>query len=88
MVLINSMAGGLNQQKGFDNNFNMLLPFLMGNDDMDGDMSLIVPLLAMQAQSPGSVMNSASMLPLLLMNEEANNQELIMFMMMINNNKC
>ena len=29
MVMMNSMTGGLNEQQGFDNNFNMLLPLLL-----------------------------------------------------------
>ena len=29
MVLLSSMSGGMSSQRGFDNSFNMLLPFLL-----------------------------------------------------------
>ena len=58
MVMINSISGGLDQPEGFANNFNMLLPLLISTDDSEGDLDMLVLLMAMQSQSPGTAMVS------------------------------
>ena len=90
MVLMNSMTGGLDSADGFGANFNLLLPMLLGGDDDDseGDMDMLVIMMAMQSQAPGSAMGSNAMLPLMLMDSEGNNEDLIFFMMMMNNQQC
>ena len=89
LVLMSSMTGGMDSSAGFENNFNMLLPLLLGSEDGDkGDEDMLFILLAMQSQAPGSSMNSSAMLPLLMMSSDSNNQELIMFMAMMNNQNC
>ena len=89
MVLMSSLAGGMDSSDGFANNFNMLLPLLLGSEDGDkGDEDMLFILLAMQSQAPGSSMGSSAMLPLLMMSSDSNNQELIMFMAMMNNQNC
>ena len=83
------MTGGMDSSDGFANNFNMLLPLLLGSEDGDeGDSDMLFILMAMQSQAPGSSMSSNTMLPLLLMDSESNNSELIMFMAMMNNQNC
>jgi len=89
MVMINSMTGGLDSSDGFANNFNMLLPLLLGSEGGDdGDSDMLFILMAMQSQAPGSSMGSKTILPLLLMDTESDNTELIMFMAMMNNQSC
>ena len=89
MVMMSSMTGGMDSSDGFANNFNMLLPLLLGSEDGDeGDNDMLFILLAMQSQAPGSSMGSQAMLPLLMMDSDSSNQELIMFMSMMNNQNC
>ena len=89
LVLMSSMTGGMDSSAGFENNFNMLLPLLLGSEDGDeGDEDMLFILLAMQSQAPGSSMGSQAMLPLLMMDSDSNNQQLIMFMSMMNNQNC
>ena len=89
MVMMSSMTGGMDSPDGFANNFNMLLPLLLGSEDGDdGDNDMLFILLAMQSQAPGSSMGSSAMLPLLMMDSDSNNQELIMFMSMMGNQQC
>ena len=90
MVLMSSMMGGMDNQVGFANNFNMLLPMLMTEEGEAGesDMDMLVLLTAMQSQAPGSALGATSMLPLLLMDSSSNNQELLMFMSMMSNQQC
>ena len=89
MVMMSSMTGGMDSSTGFANNFNMLLPLLLGSENEDeGDSDMLFVLLAMQSQSPGSAMGSNTMLPLILMDSESDNSELIMFMAMMNNQNC
>ena len=79
----------MDSSTGFANNFNMLLPLLLGSENGDdGDSDMLFILMAMQSQSPGSSMGSNAMLPLLLMDSESDNSELIMFMAMMNNQNC
>ena len=87
MVLMSSMTGGMSSQQGFNNNFNMLLPLLLLQDDngSDLDSDMLVLLLSMQSQAPGTSMGPDKMLPLLLMDESADNQDLIVLMMMLGN---
>ena len=66
----------------------MLLPMLLGDDDSEGDLDMLVILMAMQSQSPGSAMGSNAMLPLLMMDSEGDNQSLLFFMMMNSNQNC
>ena len=66
----------------------MLLPMLLGDDDSEGDLDMLVILMAMQSQAPGSSMGSNSMLPLLMMDQEGDNQTLLFFMMMNSNQNC
>merc|ERR1712150_445638 len=83
MVLLNSMTGGMNTQQGFDNNFNMMLPLLLMDDSDDtGSMDMLVLMMAMQSQAPGSAFGTDMMLPLLLMDDSGDNQTLLFFMMM------
>ena len=83
------MTGGLDSSDGFSNNFNILLPLLLGSEDGDeSDNDMLFILLAMQSQSPGSSMGSQAMLPLLMMDSDGNNLELIMFMSMMINQNC
>merc|ERR1712150_181933 len=84
MVMLSSMTGGMNTQQGFDNNFNMLLPFLLMDDDSaDSDsMDLLVLMMAMQSQAPNSAFGTDMMLPLLLMDDSGDNETLLFFMMM------
>ena len=87
--MMSSITGGMDSSDGFANNFNMLLPLLLGSEDGDeGDSDMLFILLAMQSQSPGSSMGSQAMLPLLMMSSDSNNNELIMFMAMMNNQNC
>ena len=81
--------GGMDTADGFANNFNMLLPMLLG-DDSEGetDLDMLVLLTAMQSQAPGTAMGANSMMPLLMMDSSSNNQELLMFMSMMNNQQC
>ena len=89
MVLMSSMTGGMDSSGGFANNFNMLLPLLLGAEDgVEGDTDMLFILLAMQSQAPGSSMGSQAILPLLMMDSDGSNQELIMFMSMMNNQNC
>ena len=89
MVMMSSMSGGMDSSDGFANNFNMLLPLLLGSEDGDeGDSDMLFILMAMQSQAPGSAISSNTMLPLLLMDSESDNSELIMFMAMMNNQNC
>jgi hypothetical protein len=102
MIMMSAMSGGLNSQQGkylqhqlilkfsgFDNNFNLMLPLLLGDDDSDIDTDLLVLMMAMQSQAPGTAMNTDMMLPLLLMNDGSDNQNLLFFMMMFNGkNRC
>ena len=88
MVLMNSMTGGLDSADGFANNFNMLLPMLLGGNDDEGDMDMLVLLMAMQSQAPGTAMGANSMLPLMMMDSESSNENLIFFMMMMNGQQC
>ena len=94
MVMMSSMTGGMDSEDGFANNFNMLLPLLLGSNDPsddatdEGDSDMLFILMAMQSQAPGSSMGSNTMLPLLLMDSESDNSELIMFMAMMNNQNC
>ena len=91
MVLINSMMGGMDSADGFANNFNMLLPLLIGSeddDDSETDLDMLVLLTAMQSQAPGSAMGAQSMMPLLMMDSSGSNQELIMFMAMMGSQQC
>ena len=87
MVMMSSMTGGMDYSDGFADNFNMLLPLLLGSED-EGDKDMLFILLAMQSQAPGTSMGSSAMLPLLMMDSDNNNQELIMFMSMMNNQNC
>merc|ERR1712150_355532 len=83
MVLLNSMTGGMNTQQGFDNNFNMMLPLLLMDDSDDtGSMDMLVLMMAMQSQAPGSAFGTDMMLPLLLMDDSGDNETLLFFMMM------
>ena len=66
----------------------MLLPMLLGDDDSEGDLDMLVILMAMQSQAPGSSMGANSMLPLLMMDQEGDNQTLLFFMMMNSNQNC
>jgi len=66
----------------------MLLPMLLGDEDSEGDLDMLVILMAMQSQAPGSSMGSNSMLPLLMMDQEGDNQTLLFFMMMNSNQNC
>lgn len=91
MVLMNSMTGGLNHQSGFDTNFNMMLPLVM-NTCGDGDdacekkqKNMMVLMMAMQSQAPGTAMGADMMLPLMLMDDSSDNESLIFFMMMSQN---
>ena len=88
MTLLSSMTGGMDNADGFTQNFNLLLPLLLSDEKLNGDDDLLVLLMAMQSQAPGSAMNAQSMLPLLLMDSGSNNEELIMFMAMMSNNQC
>ena len=89
MVMMSSMTGGMDSSDGFANNFNMLLPLLLGSEDGDeSDEDMLFILLAMQSQAPGSSMGSQAMLPLLMMDSDSNNQELVMLMAMMNNQNC
>ena len=89
MVMISSMTGGMDSADGFANNFNIILPLLLGSEDgFESDSDMLFILLAMQSQAPGSSMGSQAMLPLLMMDSDSNNQELIMFMAMMNNKNC
>jgi len=87
MVLMSSMTGGMSSQQGFNNNFNMLLPLLLLQNDngSDLDSDMLVLLLSMQSQAPATSMGPDKMLPLLLMDESADNQDLIVLMMMLGN---
>merc|ERR1711956_15921 len=77
ILLMNLMMGGMDSETGFANNFNMMLPMLMMNDEEDSeedsdddsgfDMSMLVLLTAMQSQAPGSAMGANAMMPLLMM---------------------
>ena len=84
MVLLNSMTGGMNSQQGFDNNFNMMLPLLLldGEDNDDSQSDMLVLMMAMQSQAPGSAFGTDMMLPLLLMDDSGDNETLLFFMMM------
>ena len=90
MVLMSSMAGGMDTSEDFSNMFNLLVPLLLGSDDGDegGDEDILFILLAMQSQAPGSSIRSSAILPMLMMSSDSNNQELIMFMAMMNNQNC
>ena len=88
MVIMSSLTGGMDSTDGFANNFNMLLPLLLGSENDKSDSDMLFILLAMQSQAPGSSMGSSAMLPLLMMNDESSNEELIMFMAMMNNQNC
>ena len=91
------MNGGMTTEQGFDNSFNMLLPLMLLSEDdrrkrrsTDGvDLDMLVLMMAMQSQAPGTTMGTNVMLPLLLMSDEsADSNESLMFFMMMNNGPC
>jgi hypothetical protein len=69
---------------GFDQNYNLLMPFLMKNcadDDKsckDDRKDIMMIMLAMQTQAPNSSMSANSMVPLMMMSDKENNEDLIM----------
>ena len=91
MVMMNSMTGGLNEQEGFDSNFNLLLPLALeecaANDAVceKKNKDMMILLMAMQSNAPSTTMGPDMMLPLLLMDDTSNNEDLIFFMMMSQN---
>ena len=88
MVLMNLISGEMDSKDGFRDNFNLLVPLLLGPEDREFDSDMLLILMAMQSQSPDSGVSSNTLLPLLLMDTESSNKQLIFFMSMINNRKC
>ena len=88
MVLMNLISGEMDSKDGFRDNFNLLVPLLLGPEDREFDSDMLFILMAMQSQSPDSGVSSNTLLPLLLMDTESSNKQLIFFMSMINNRKC
>ena len=92
------MNGGMTTEQGFDNSFNMLLPLMLLSEEdnrrkrrsTDGvDVDMLVLLMAMQSQAPGTTMGTNVMLPLLLMSDDsADSNESLMFFMMMNKGPC
>jgi len=93
MVLLLSHESPLTYS-AYQNNFNMLLPLAMIDCDektTDDDKAkceqdrekMIVILMAMQSNAPGSPVTSQQILPLLLMRDNQSNEELIIFMTMM-----
>ena len=61
----------------------MLLPLLLVDDSDDsGSIDMLVLMMAMQSQAPGSAFGTDMMLPLLLMDDDSDNETLMFFMMM------
>ena len=62
MVLMNSLSGADKTQQGFDNSFNMLLPLLLSDCEDDAckkeQKNLMIVMMSMQSNAPGSAMNS------------------------------
>lgn len=95
MVMLSSMSGGMSNQQGFDNSFNMLLPLLMKDDCAKTDTAcqkkqtnMLVLMMAMQSQGPNTQMGPNTILPLLLMKDDKNNENLMFYMMMSQNRQA
>lgn len=74
---------------GFNANFNMMMPFII-MDCKDGtpqDIStcksdrrdIMIIMLAMQTQAPGTTMHANSIVPLMMMSDKESNNDVILY---------